>query len=114
MRLRRAVAELPAQGLDALRQNFVGDRNTLPDFLQEALLAEQRAAVPQQQQQRVEITAAELHQHLSGKQTSLDRVEAEPLELVAANGHSALPQGLLMSFSADGTSVSRRIITGGQ
>src|SRR5688572_14914758 len=107
MRLRRTVAELPAQGLDALRQHFVGDRCALPDFLKEALLAEQRAGVLQQQQQRVEVTAVELHEHLSSKQSSLDRVEAEPVELVAANGHSALPQGLLMSFSASGASVSR-------
>ena len=50
MRLRRTVAELPAQGLDALRQDFIGDWNALPDFLQEALFAEQRAGVLQQKQ----------------------------------------------------------------
>jgi hypothetical protein len=76
-RHRRARGELAAfstaQGLDALRQDLVGDRKALPDFLQEALLAEQRAGVLQQQPQRVEVAAVELHQHVSGKQASLDR-----------------------------------------
>src|SRR6185436_13561021 len=109
MRLRGTVAELPAQGLDALRQDFVGDRDALPDFSQEALLADQRARVLQQQQQRVEVTAVELHERLSGKQASLERVEAETVKFVAANGHSALPQGLLMSFSASGASVRAQL-----
>ena len=40
--------------------------------------------------------------------------EAETVELVVARGHSALPQGLLMQFSATGASVSTLNVTGEQ
>jgi hypothetical protein len=62
--------------------------------------------VLQQQQQRVEVSAVELDRQPFGKQAPLVGVEAESVELVAANGHSALPQTLLMSFSASGVSVT--------
>src|SRR5690606_30773876 len=84
-----AVAELLAQGADALGQGFLGDRNAAPDFVEEALLRDQLAVLAQQQDERVEVARVQFDQCVAAAQLALRGIELEVFEAVDAVPHAA-------------------------
>ena len=84
---RGVVAELAAQGADALGQRLVGDRNAAPDLVHEAVLRDQPAGLPHEQDERVEIARVELDRRAVAGQPAVGGVEAIGLEAESAGGH---------------------------
>jgi hypothetical protein len=96
-RVRSVVAELPSKRLDALGQRFVGDGDTAPHFVEEAVLGNEPAPLTHEQRKRIEITGVELQRHFIERQPAVLGIELEAVEAKAAGRHfSAKPHDLLM------------------
>ena len=94
------VAELPAEGLDALRQRLVRYRNSPPDLVEETGLGNEPALLAHQQYQRVEVTAVQLHWAIAAEELPVWLIEREVFEAKGAGRHfSANPHVLLMPFT---------------
>lgn len=99
-RATRIVPELSPKHLDALRQGFVSDRYAAPDFIQEAVLGDELAAIANQERERVEIPAVDLDRRVACAQPPLQRIEHEPFECEARRHVSAKLHDLLMPNAA--------------
>lgn len=95
-----AVAELAAQCADALGERFVGDGDALPDFLEEALLGDQRPRLLKQQQERIEVARVELDRQTVLPEAALGGIDGEVGKTVLAVGH--------LSFSSETAHVAQR------
>ena len=83
-RVGRIVIELPAQGLDALGQRLVGDRDAAPDLAEEAVLGDQPPSLADEQGEGVEITGVELDRRVVAAELAIGRIEGETVETEAA------------------------------
>ena len=77
------VAELAAQGADALGERFVGDRHATPHFVQEAVLGDQAPLFAHQQGQCVEVACVEFDRRAVAAQLAVGGVEHEIVEAEA-------------------------------
>ena len=102
-RVGRIVIELPAQGLDALGQRLVGDRDAAPDLAEEAVLGDQPPGLADKEGEGVEITGVELDRCVVTAELAIGRIEGKTIETEAAWRHfSGFPQPLLMTLTAIG------------
>ena len=105
-RVGRIVIELPAQGLDALGQRLVGDRDAAPDLVEETVLRDQPPGLADKQGEGVEIAGVELDRRIVAAQLAIGRIEGEAVETEAAGYHfSGFPQPLLMTLTAIAGSI---------
>ncbi len=82
-RIARIVAEQPPQVRDALAERLVGDRNALPDMVEEAVAGDELAGSLQHHHQRIEIAAVDLDRRPVAGEQPLGGIEHEALECVA-------------------------------
>ncbi|MCE2729621.1 MAG: hypothetical protein LW623_06520 [Sphingomonadaceae bacterium] len=80
-RPRGIIPKHTAQAADALRERFVGDRNTAPDIVHELVFRHKRAGIGCKQNKRIKIAAGDVDNDAIAMQASaahLKREAAEP------------------------------------
>ena len=93
------VPELASQRPNALGERFVGDRDSTPHLVEEAILGDELALFADQQRQGVEIAAVEFDRFASAPQLAIVGIEHELLKDEASGHFSAKPHPLLMPFT---------------
>ena len=78
------VTELAAERPDALRQRFVSDWDTAPDFAHEAVLGDQPAGLANHQRQGIEIAAVQFDRLAAAAELTVGGVELESFEADAS------------------------------
>ena len=74
------IAELLPEGLDALGECFIGDRDASPDFLEKLVLRNELAAIAHQQRKGIEVASIELNGPVARDEPALPRIQHEPFE----------------------------------